>query len=522
MSKILKLYANEMIKVSRKIFYIIIVLATVLAIVGMGGIIKISDVLLVGYETEISDEDKKQAMVDELYWREEKLNEAKRQLLYEITPDNVQSYYYVALDYESIKLAEKNEIYSYLNYGISSSSKDGYLLSAIYSLSEIYAYNDLVEIINVSPARKIGEEIVIEDYGIIKPDDTYQKDFEEILNSKNYGKYIDIQNKMIEANETYTASEKRIRIENNELLRAVRDTDITSSQWSEISTAITRLSTLKVQLENGTDGSSRLTETQKEKIRQQIGEIELGLEKKASGYGSETTCNVENEKLIIYLGINVALILMILSGAMAIAEEVQSGSIKALIIAPVKRYKIFTAKLMMLVTLCIIEVIAIYVGFLISNVIYQFGACPMIFTFNGTAVCMEYYSYMLLYVMLSGVQLLAYGTIALMLSTILRNVGGALGITLGIAFAVDGVVSTIAAMVDNQVLQVISYFIPTQNFNLSGKVLSSVAGEMDYMGLLTGTVQSTNSWRFSAIYTAVFIGLMLFISYESFNKRDIK
>lgn len=428
------------------------------------------------------------------------------------------------MDFEYFKGEKEYGITRWGAYSESGENVPDYIREVYEKIIYINAYSEFDKAVD----ELCGENVDKSFYDmIIEPPETDKKAlFDDIIRNNNFAKYIEYSNEIIRNDTAITDSEKKLLLEGNDLLLEAFSKDLSKAQWSQIYQSISSITNLKIALETGEYNLEKLTEEDRTNLEQQIAEMELGVANGAVGYGAEldSTQPFINETIILSLGLSVAQILLIVMGALLIAEEIQSGSIKALIIAPVKRHRIFTAKFMTLLTAWALETVLVFVAFVISNTIFGFGSAPMVFTFLGKAVVLNYYVYYFIYIVLAMVDALVFGIFALMMSTLLRNAGAAISLSLVITLVINSLVTEIAQLITKQVPAMVCRFLPAVNLQIQSRVLATaVENDMDILSALFGGSPFTKiPWTFSAVYIVVLSGIMLFIGYQSFKKRDIK
>ncbi|MBP5766615.1 MAG: ABC transporter permease subunit [Clostridia bacterium] len=379
-----------------------------------------------------------------------------------------------------------------------------------YEYYEYYDFNPVS--VGMSPETYSGEK----------------EKLEGILRDADFNVYIDAMADKIKKDETLTEQEKKIKLEGNELLRKAYRPNMSEQAWSELNEKLNLLSNCKIQLDSGKTGNGRnMTDEEIKQLETQISELTLGIGNKAAGFGgNQTEEEMTRVGMIASAGVAIAGIAMILMGGMLIAEEIQTGSIKTLIIAPVKRRKIVGAKFAMLVTFALVESLIIFLTLMLVCAVFGFGFANHVFVFAGVAHLMNPALYYLLYVLLMSAESFFAGCFAFMLSALLRNYGAAIALSMVGTFVLGDTVSLIRLMgEDSLIIKHLYEVLPPANFELQEKLFSTSleTGGIDFLALLTGNFGiKGNSLTVSVIYLAVFITLFVFTAFQSFNKRDIK
>lgn len=217
----------------------------------------------------------------------------------------------------------------------------------------------------------------------------------------------------------------------------------------------------------------------------------------------------------------VIMVIMLAGGA--VSQEISSGSIKSLIIAPVKRWKIFTAKLLSLLSVSFAAMlILLLVGTLSYGLFFGFDSVTSyIFISHGDTVSIPYIIYQFLSLMVTYVDIVIFLLFALMLSVITRNTAVSVGLSMGTYFAGNIVSSFMMAYLAPADWQ---KFIPFYNLGLSSRVFSfaDMMNFTSYMGTTSSSYSMLPSVSFSVCYLIVLSFCMFYIALDSFNRKDIK
>lgn len=209
--------------------------------------------------------------------------------------------------------------------------------------------------------------------------------------------------------------------------------------------------------------------------------------------------NGTNAFMVIFI------LLMVVAGTM-ISNEYSQGTIKFLLINPVKRQKIFWSKFITVITLALA---ATLVSFLLemfwSGIVYGFDGlgAPLLVVQDNAAVSKSGILFMFGLYMAQFLQAVIAVTISFALSALFRNSG--IAIALGIiVYAAGGTISMIASMMS---LDFVRYTI-FANMN----VPNILAGIYPFEGMTTG---------FSVAVIAVHIFLLLFIARDAFVRKNV-
>ena len=229
----------------------------------------------------------------------------------------------------------------------------------------------------------------------------------------------------------------------------------------------------------------------------------------------------------------VLLLLIIISGTL-VSQEFSRGTIKFLAVTPNRRHKIFTAKLLSLLTMAVIFTAVTIMFSLVTSLIeggFTDIAKKEVYFSGGKIQEVSVVLLVLRNFGLEFISVLAYAIMALMLSTLTRNTAVSVGVGIAVYF--------IAPMVTSVAMQLINRHSMGDVFNaellryvlFANTNLASYVSQLRYgMGNITGMMLSGGLTRpatdmsltFSLCTIAIYVIVMLVTSYESFNKRDIK
>lgn len=217
------------------------------------------------------------------------------------------------------------------------------------------------------------------------------------------------------------------------------------------------------------------------------------------------------------------IIMLVIIAGSSISQEMATGSIKSLIIAPVKRWKIFTSKLMALITWALFGSILITaVSTISTGMSYGFSALsPYYYCSGGNVEVMPNYVFTLLYFLADNLSLFVYLLVAFTISCLTKNTGIAVGISTG--FALTSGLSPLLIEIFGRQRWI--DFLPSSHMDLVGKIfphlsLCGYSGSED-AGLF-GISSNSLPLSFSICYLAVLAFILLFIAYDGFVRKDIQ
>ncbi len=132
-----------------------------------------------------------------------------------------------------------------------------------------------------------------------------------------------------------------------------------------------------------------------------------------------------------------SLAIIIIAGGI-IANEFSTGTIKFLLINPVKRYKIFLSKYFMIISLSFILILIFYIlTVVLSGILFGFGdiSNPYLYVQDGAVHEVSGLLYVFWTYLLSGVNLIVMGTLAFAISSLFRNSALAIGLSVFLMLA---------------------------------------------------------------------------------------
>ena len=573
--KLKALYQNELIKAVKKpiiIVFIILISASMLVIAGFMGLVRVVDVTLPLYDYYASEEDadydenvnslklsldsalaKMQAELiseENGYYDEETHSFTKKfysdsELLYSVT-GNVSNIMY-DLEYSCLEKARAD-----LTKATGRSVKNTMYNSNVTAYD--YLFSDLLDQIVSSDANRIFFEIkdgLFEKYNVVKEFDDEFKTFEwigtrsAILEESVYNRIyklctdndasavFEYKRELINNDSSLSEKEKKNELLSLDIMKDLYRDDMDYESWHEVTSKFQMLANYRTMLETGekSEGGQRLTDEEIKNYSLIVEEIETGLRTGANGYGGRyNSSDKQTGDALLQIGIGLAQILVIILGALLVAEDFQSGAIKTLIIAPVKRHRIVSAKLLLLVTVTLVCAIQVFVTYMLAALISGSDFGNNVFVIGQHAYSLGPVLYYLLYTLAAFVPVLFHGCFAFMISTLIRNTGGAIAVSLGTIFMIStsSSVSFIVNLVGSKTyfFRHLTKFLPTSNLSFQTILFRSVVESTDYsvMDILTMRFMlgETNGPLFAFLYMSVLAATFIFISYQSYVKRDVK
>ena len=139
------------------------------------------------------------------------------------------------------------------------------------------------------------------------------------------------------------------------------------------------------------------------------------------------------------MGINVISVLIIIIAGSVISSEFSTGTVKYLLVNPVKRYKIFIAKYISVLTFAILMLLIYYVfNIFLSGVLFGFGdfAAPHLYVSGGKVMQGSSFLFVASKYLVSSIGMICMATLAFAISSVAKS--SALSIGAGVFLYVAG------------------------------------------------------------------------------------
>ena len=510
MRKLFALFINELIKTFKRVSVLVIIILMAVAVIGYPILMRIT--------TQFTSTDIFSSYKDDYEAEIKYLNEQKLALQSKI--DTATSTDAAANEIKYDIQSIDNNIFIlelYIDNNIDPYTDNGFRIDAIGQI-ESYLY----ELISLNRQAEINPDVQQQ----IDLYNSYIDELVKLVQNNDYKAYIDASKRGIENDDSMTPEEKEISLQYYDLLYLNDPTG--SGKISGLNSALKCIKDARLSLYSGINQvdynkyKMPLSIEDEEYITNKLAVDLYNVEHKyiatydplSPDYIASTAFN----SCISLGGIFVAILVMILAGT-AISQEIATGSIKSLIIAPVKRWKIMLAKVLSLITITLTCLLMLYLISLISCTLC-FGTSvqlPYVYAKSGTAYEIPYLIYSLCAVGVRGIKIAVYMLFALLLSTITRNSALAVGLSVGTYFGIDSIFAIISTFSKGSEW---IKFLPFEHLDLAAKFFEySPIYTSSSSGMLT---ISGTSLMFSLIYLGVLIFTMLLTSFDSFNHRDIK
>jgi len=495
LAKIIALYINELIKISKKASVYVILIIMLAGMLLTGGLLKYAQDKT---QSQATNPNIVQLTKDDMNSRLSNLQSQLTQTTDKVAAANL------GYQIDSLNKAISMNIYLYSDY---------YISKAILTLAD---YKTQVNTLQAMPAQMLTQA---------------QKDnltlltsliprMENVIENKDFNDYTAIINQVINANTDMTQADKDVQLEQNNLRLKynVTNEDKNGLVRMQISTTaddvISSIGAARKSLNSNLDFSASASTPvplTSERRAQITDDIIVYLKQLDTGAIETNNFTLMNE----ILGVGtfmIELLLLILAGG-AISQELSTGSIKSLIISPTKRWKIYIAKLLSLITVGVIAAIICYlIGILVYGVFFGLSSiAPYIFASSGSALSMNFYLFTFAKLFIGLVEVAFYMVLALMLSTLTRNTAASVGISIGVLFGGSIAYTILIRLLSGEWLK----FLPFANFDFSSKIFT-------FDPSIAAASPVSTSITFSTIYIIAVIGIMFYIGLDSFNRRDIK
>lgn len=516
MRKLFALYTNEMIKISKRVSIIVILAVMIALIFAFGGLMKYSESMNSESNINYSLENQKENMNNQLQDAKSVVADLEKKKA-SATGDEL-------LQLESELLSNKNQV-DMLQYAI---DKNIYTNSNSYRsivVRELFAFKATVSQLSKFPTTNL----IADQKKQLEEAQTNISTLEKIIENNDFKAYIDYSNNKINNNTSFSDEEKKIYLESNELRLKYNLTGEVEGKAFVQGNAeqyIYKIQNGKISLLKDLDYTGNfgdvkpLTAERRQDIENDIAVAEYKFEKDIVNNSSTEALGTDMKSLAIssMLGIGifmVVILVMILAGG-SISSEMSTGSIKSLIISPTKRWKIFVAKFLSLLTIGIITTLIAYIFSIIANGIF-FGfnsGANYIYASGGVAHELNFYIYQLARMATDFVPVIVFMTFAFMLSILTRNTAVSVATSIGIYFVGSTANSIIMQVTKGEWRR----FIPFNNLNITTKIFPN-----DSISEITNSATAvSNSATFQIIYMIVLVICMGYIGLDSFNRRDIK
>lgn len=409
-----------------------------------------------------------------------------------------------------------NLLYEYRDLTIAQQNRDlenSPLTDNVYSKEKDISNIDL-EYIRERGSAPYGTFYYLTDQEIIEK----KEQIKHILRVRDYAEYINLQIEMVKQDQALDETQKEFAISDLQLELKLNPNGLSYYDGSsQIANWQYQRDESYFALKNGYDSNFGILSAkelaQHEKTLNAVSDY---LEKSYDNPAMIKTDSFQTLNLVISYGLQLAIFIMIILGGSAISQEISTGSIKGLIIAPVKRYKIFFAKLINLMLLGIVSLMIVYLSTLAVSLLFFDAALYLPFL----KVNFPTYLAGLVFGNLSG--LFMTGFISLALSAVIRNTSIAVGVSMIIQY---GLLSVYSILKLNTIFtHAVLAFLPMEYLNLSDYLIPQIPGLQNNTILgnlgMDKFIFETPVW-FPFIYWLLLAAALIWTARDSFVKRDL-
>ncbi|MCI8589633.1 MAG: ABC transporter permease subunit [Clostridiales bacterium] len=499
MSKVLSLWRNELARIIRRPFLFVVTIIMTALCLGFTGLFKFVNTLdQMDYNNWYNDES---IIDDEINHYQNEIT-ALEQALTQSTSGTV--------EYENIM----SDLVSAYNEQVYYQTLKEYELP-YYTIEKSFLDETAYSLASAQTNLKYSDYYQLNEQEISRFENQISR-YQSILKKQSYKEYIDLQKDLLKE-QNYSEEEKAIYEQALDYQYTCNPEGILSivgeaEQWKN-----DKLSLLHKQYYS--DGVYvPLTESLTKELENNIAVYEYKM-------GKGLLQNTSNENFPVELALSATsglcrsfllFVLIILAGG-CISSDIQSGAVKGLIIAPVKRSKIFFAKILSLLTVGVIGTLVCALISLASQCLF-FGYSsipPYIFASGGTAHKLSPVLYLIAQMFVWLLPVLLVMTFAVMLSAVTRSTAISIGVSIAVYFVCSSALSFInLGIVKGEWVK----FLPFQHMDLTTAFFpySTVSSLLDAVGFTTAP-----SLGFSLIYLFVLTLCLGYIAFDSFTRRDI-
>ncbi len=264
-----------------------------------------------------------------------------------------------------------------------------------------------------------------------------------------------------------------------------------------------------------------LTQTEKSRLRDRLSILNYHFDH-GNYFTEEVTIAHQINNLAITFGRFALIVLLVLIAGTSVSQELATGSIKSLIIAPVRRWKIFLAKLLSIISWCIVgSILLVGASTLTTMFLYRNISLPeYIYVSGGMIHRIPYLIYMIMSFFVSSLSLFVYLILAFMISCISKNTGVSVAVSSALILCSN--LPSILIELGGRKRWI--DFLPSINMDIKNLVFpfSNLMNGLNNNDFFITENTINNSLSFSLIYVAVLLLIMLTIAYDAFTKRDIQ
>lgn len=210
----------------------------------------------------------------------------------------------------------------------------------------------------------------------------------------------------------------------------------------------------------------------------------------------------QSSSLITVIGV----LIIIIAGS-SVANEFSQGTIKFLLINPVKRWKILVSKYIMCLSMGFLMIALLYVLSIIFSMLFfgtEYLGCTYLEVVNGVVKSSNPFVYVFKNYMFRSVQVLVMATLAFAISSLAKNSAMAIGISLFAMLSGNSIVSIFKNELNQDWVRYL------------------VFANTDFSAVINGTTGFANhSLIFAIGVVAIHMFVFFLIAWDGFTKREI-
>ncbi len=520
MNKIIALYQNEMIKISKKISLVVILALMICGVVGLAGLMKFQQSQQERYRNEQGHEPDWAA--EEMKYQLDMFHEQEDSLTAQIDamdPDADDDRLFGLEEELRYVRRQINQIELAMEYDVGLYDEQSFLNDVINLLPDLWAEEQRLQALppELRPADWTEQVAVVQQE---------ESAYREVLESRNFHDYIEL---VWQGLPRSGMTDAMILIEQERLdLWYTLDPSGGMSgdmDYNQVRMVLDqRVSLRRSMLERidytSSQGPVPMTPDRYAELENQLAVLDYRIENNVLSSSSyeQSFSDMAVSSMAGFGMFMVVMMMLILAGG-AISQEMATGSIKSLIIAPVRRWKIFTAKVLSLVSVSLIATILLYLVMILTHgLMFGFSSGqPYIFASHGQAGALSFAIYQLASLLVRWISVLVFIALALMLSVVTRNTAAAVGISMAIFFGHQLIGSFLMFLPRSEWVK----FIPFEHFSLLPRFFPFAdSGGSFITGAMSQTPRTT--LLFSLLYLLVLLICMGYTALDSFSRRDIK
>ena len=505
--KFFSLFLNEMLKIRKKVAVFVMVIVMTVGMIGCSVIFKIEG--NIGEENYYNDEEYIEYCIENEKWLKEELKTLMA------NGDTEDPYYKDSI----YKLKIESQSY-YLD---GTYAKENNITDTSFKKTLTASMNNYYE-------RMVYAELYSEE-GTQSKEYIYAKAeyerLDNIIKTSNYKQYIEDENKRIEESEMPEENKKSSIAYNNALYKICPTGEYDSYRAKEnAENLLSQKKKIEDSLMTGVDfnTNSSISEERREELELSLAVINKKIDEALLTGSTSGQVNGESFILSLSFGNLMTTIILIVIAAAMMSGETSTGTIKSLIIAPVKRWKIYLSKYLALIFVSVVLSLYTYIISALANgLLFGFSSFGTeVYVAFGKVITINFLTLQLIYTVCSLVPLIIVVTFAYMMSVISKNTAAAAAVTMGAYLGGTTLQLLVMSFLYNRVY--VTRFLPLSNMDWFNLIFKTMSEEEISMNVIMGgsLSDSPSSLTFAIVYVAVLLVCMLWIGLESFCKKDIK